>query len=516
MDDIFSEIEATKLLSPVERRTRLVPFASKQELSRVFLKLREQKGDRRAMIRALYDLSTGGETRANIERYIRIHKDVCLSILSDEDAKTRKLSAELLGRLAADDFSAELMSALKSEETEFVKGSMILALGNARGSRQAVREFLTGYEIKSTDEKHRAEQELALKKALSSLADRQEAHISALWEGAELLLDCPSARVTINELKELGYEARQYAPVKGFVTVSGVKVFTDIYRARSFYTASVFYGSYRSDEDAFNAACTADFAKKAHALFGEELTYRVDVKCMRTIEPEGGKKEFAKKLSARLDASGRGYTVAPSSYLFSIGLALYDRGAALYITPSTGLDKRFEYKKESIAASVSPAAAAACVSFIKDYTYPDASVLDCFCGSGTMLFERSRLPYKALSGSDISPGAIKAAKLNEKEAKKGIVFFVKNAKEPFRDKYDEVICNLPFGLRVGSHEKNRELYKAFLDGLDALLTERGRAFLFTNDKKLLLELIPEGFIKAASHNFACGGLFPAMYVLTRK
>ncbi len=66
--------------------------------------------------------------------------------------------------------------------------------------------------------------------------------------------------------------------------------------------------------------------------------------------------------------------------------------------------------------------------------------------------------------------------------------FVKNALTPFKEQYDEVISNLPFGLRVASHGANRKLYSEFLQNLRGHPAPGGTAFLFTNDKKLLANL----------------------------
>ena len=91
-----------------------------------------------------------------------------------------------------------------------------------------------------------------------------------------------------------------------------------------------------------------------------------------------------------------------------------------------------------------------------------------------MLFERAKYSYASLTGTDINSDALRAARQNERNAKTGAHFLIKNAGSPFRDKFDEVICNMPFGLRVGSHDENRSLYAAFLRNLTKMLKRRGR------------------------------------------
>ena len=101
-------------------------------------------------------------------------------------------------------------------------------------------------------------------------------------------------------------------------------------------------------------------------------------------------------------------------------------------------------------------------------------------------------------------------------SKTGAHFLIKNATTPFEQKYDEVICNLPFGLRVSNHRENRNLYQKFLQNLPSILVPNGLAFLFTNDKKLLSELLENSFELVKRENFEAGGLYPALYVLRLK
>lgn len=60
------------------------------------------------------------------------------------------------------------MVCLSREKTEFVKPSIILALGNAKNS-EGVYDFLKDYRITAEEKKHVDEQRLALDKAMSML-----------------------------------------------------------------------------------------------------------------------------------------------------------------------------------------------------------------------------------------------------------------------------------------------------------------------------------------------------------
>lgn len=121
----------------------------------------------------------------------------------------------------------------------------------------------------------------------------------------------------------------------------------------------------------------------------------------------------------------------------------------------------------------------------------DARVLDPTCGSGTFLIERGKLsPCRALTGVDISHKAIDIARVNADAAGQRAAFIVNDclrfiAKEP----YDELIANLPFDIRVGSHENNEQLYTQILSHFTEWVRPGGVAVLYTMEFALLRRLL---------------------------
>ena len=126
------------------------------------------------------------------------------------------------------------------------------------------------------------------------------------------------------------------------------------------------------------------------------------------------------------------------------------------------------------------------------------------------------MPYASLTGTDISDEALRAARGNERLAKTGAHFLIKNATKPFEQKYDEILTNMPFGLRVSSHNENLSLYRAFLANLPGMLKPGGYAFLFTHEKKLLKELLSENFSLISQASFFRRRAAPTMFVLQAK
>lgn len=511
MDDFFVQLQKTKELSPADRRKALKPYADNASLSRAFLRLKSGQ-DTRSILRALLDLSSYPKTAETILRLLKIHQEAIDGLLQNADPKVRKNCAQLLGKLAPDDFSASLLTALKEEEADFVRPSILLALGNAQHS-PAVAEALASYQIPPMEEKHRVAHELALKKALASLTRVQSLPLPSapFPAGTRLLLSCPNAKVATAELAALGFSARPVSSPKDWVFVENAPSFSALYQARSFFTAGVLMGTYPTWEKAVVGAISPAFSHLAHQLYdADDLAYRVEVTADGVEHPF--RKQAAEAVALQMPANAH-LVNNPSSYQLGIRIHQTPKGCFLLLEPAPSQDKRFSYREAGISASVHPAVAASCMAFLQPYFSPKARVLDCFCGAGTMLFERSRYPYASLTGTDITHRALQAARANERRAKTGAHFLIKNALTPFEKRYDEVLSNMPFGLRVSNHAQNQKLYTGFLDNLKQILAPGGHAFLFTHEKKLLQELIKGQFQLLAKCTFAAGGLYPTVFVL---
>ena len=90
---------------------------------------------------------------------------------------------------------------------------------------------------------------------------------------------------------------------------------------------------------------------------------------------------------------------------------------------------------------------------------------------------------------------------------------------PLRDdSVDRVVANLPFGKRVGSHQRNKILYPEVLRDIARVLTPRGRAVMLTEDKRLFTQSVQRTrnirVIKEVT--FTTGGAHPSAYVVTTR
>ncbi len=183
-------------------------------------------------------------------------------------------------------------------------------------------------------------------------------------------------------------------------------------------------------------------------------------------------------------------------YVIKITL-LKDRATITLDTSGAGLHKR-GYRVKDVAAPIKETLAAAMVQL--SYWKEGRLLLDPFCGSGTIPIEAAligrniapglnrkfsseqwpaipaalwkeerRAAFEAIRGeaeiriqaSDILPAAVKAARENASEAGVDdcIDFHIRSLKDVrFEEDYGIVICNPPYGERIGEKEEIRRIY----------------------------------------------------------
>ena len=415
-----------------------------------------------------------------------------LSLLESDDPKIRMLTAEILGHVGG--YVSELIKACRAEQTMFTLPSYILAIGASKTS--AAKHYLENYSIRSEIEKHRFEEKQALSKALANFVVKNPA-IVRISEKDIILLECPNAGITFKEAAKKGFSCKKSGR---YVLISGLKSFTQIYMLRTFSTAYILLGK-----------CGTSLITEKLSSLTDAISERINVKNYR-LEISGVSHEERTAYMLGCIAALQGLINTPSAYSFEIKLEINGENTLIMLNPHT--DKRFLYRKKAISASISPAVAASVCFCASKYFSGDARVLDNFCGSGTMLFERSFYPYFALTGVDISPQALEAAKENANALKCRAKFFHADALRFDGKEYDEVICNMPFGLRIGSHAKNEKLYDAYIAMLPKIIKKGGHAFLYTHEKQLIEKILKQKHIQYLSKTtFEAGGLYPALYII---
>ena len=208
-------------------------------------------------------------------------------------------------------------------------------------------------------------------------------------------------------------------------------------------------------------------------------------------------------------------------------LHLENNKATVYLDTSGGAMHRRGYRSESVEAPLQETVAAAIISYSGwDGATP---LYDPFCGSGTLLLEAlmqycripagwlrrefgfmrlpdydknlwceikkatdgaiRTLPKNLISGSDIDPGAVKAARANAKLLPGGDHIEIRQqdfTRLEFRERRT-IICNPPYGIRL----KKKGGMESLLEKFGEILKQRcpkSSAYIFLGKKELALHL----------------------------
>lgn len=265
---------------------------------------------------------------------------------------------------------------------------------------------------------------------------------------------------------------------------------------------------------------TEEFLSNGVAFFKEIIRrcsdkptgFRIEVKCELKV------KEKIITTIKKLTAKEELIVNNPSDYSFTFCVLGDGKRLPYYIIirPDFLLKNRFPYRKNCLPASINPVTANIIASIANYYNPSPKRICDCFCGTATMLIERAFYsPNSEFFASDINPQAIDMARENCCLASVKANFSVKDVARISGEK-DEIISNLPYGLRVGSHENNYEIYSALCKKCKRLLSENGLAFLYTADKALLKKLLrSNGLTVVHEIPMESGGLYCSLFIIRR-
>lgn len=214
---------------------------------------------------------------------------------------------------------------------------------------------------------------------------------------------------------------------------------------------------------------------------------------------------------------GKWKQVADDAHL-EVWLSIIHEWALLAIRLSDRSMRHRDYKEEHLPASLRPTLAAAMVYLARPR--PTDLFCDPMCGVGTILAERARFgPYRALLGGDLDPLAVNAARTNLHRLERCLLHSWDARQLPVRAaSLDAVACNLPFGIKVGSHEENPALYEQVFQQLTRVLKPGGRAVLLSGEKELMHELIArhKQFVREQEVLVGVLGQAARIYVLRKK
>ena len=177
-----------------------------------------------------------------------------------------------------------------------------------------------------------------------------------------------------------------------------------------------------------------------------------------------------------------------------------------------------DYKVAHLAGSLRPSVAAA-LAWLSEPSAED-TVLDPFCGAGTILIERAHLGrYRMLLGSDHDPAALRAAAQNIGPRYKPLELNPWDATAiPLETGgVGKIVTNLPWGMRHGSHGENRRLYPQVINEFKRLVRPGGLIVMLTAETRLMGDLMTKGMFRAEKVlRISVLGAPAAIYVCRRR
>lgn len=450
-----------------------------------------------------------------IDEFFGEDRDVLYAGLKHTSPKMRQNSARLVSYIGKPMDLESVIEALSKEEIRYVRPNMLLAIGSI-GNDEAGK-FLDSYKVmpakSSEDEVHVKEEQYALTTAKKKFLKFDKHTFTHLPQPVEIKLKTPDrmADGLARELSELGYRVAS-------VHQASVRVHTDdyagLFKARCFTEALM--------EISVNAnPFSKGIAIKAKAFMEKLLPachegkppfgYRIELRGENI-----NRVQLSRKISEYMDSDI--IQNSPSNYDTELRIEYQKNGSAnIFLKLLTFRDDRFDYRLEALPASMHPTTAASILRYAENYLSENARVLDVCCGSGTFLIEREKfLPCASLTGVDIAHNAIEIARKNARAAGSCAKFIVNDCLRFQADRpYDELIANLPFGNRVGSHKDNVELYNGILDRLPYWVKKGGVAVLYTMEHTLLKRLLRDRpYLKLITEvRTEAGGLTPTVFVV---
>lgn len=447
------------------------------------------------------------------------------ALLDDPEPKVRKNAAISLGSLASSDGVDVLRDAFEREAVDWIRPSIILALGAIGGDRACA-------ELRALSPRDEPERE-ALRKAL----DRCSSHTQSVdWRReavipGPVLLDVPVGleRIAIAEAVQHGIRPVVARPglLRCPAEVQPWQVFPTLRCAFSISLALAVGKPIPFERPADCSAAVGALVRGSPTLphihtwldAGDgPIRYRL------SFEGQSVRRDVLRNMLDAVRAVLRplGLEDSPSNYDIELIVTGDKKSSRLLLRPSFMQDTRFDYRQKDVGASINPVVAACLARAV--YSAPGATVLDPTCGSGTLLIERMLLDDESRGlGCDISRTAVTAARTNVVAAglDSRIKVIVADAMTAASwTACEEMIANLPFGLRTQREELDLPaLYHGLVENLALNLKPGGRALLFSANTQLLETSVAahKGRLRIVERlRVRSGGLWVAAWILTLR
>ena len=435
--------------------------------------------------------------RDEIDRLLS--EEVLEAAAKDQSPKKRKNAYRLMGLLKNKKYLPSLQEALKKETTLFTIPSIILSLGVLQDF-DTIKNYIPPASENEAMDKHVAEIVIARKKALQALSKEDRPAFCKLDRPKTILCMGPEGfnAVLAEELRELGFAVVQDKNCCRICTSD----LTQLFKTKVLVEALI--------PIATNVRLDAESISKALSRMPDE-PYRIELRGYTR-----DRRKLINSLSSILEGDNN-----PSSYAWELRVECRQEVADLYWKPFRNDDHRYVWRKQVLPASMHPALAAGVAAYAnKLVRVSNPTVLDPFCGSGSLLFSiESEMKCQSLMGVDKSSTAVQYARENALAGNSKAFFITKDIlRFEAKNSFDLILSNMPFGMRVGNHDINKELYSKFCHKIPRLLSEKGIAVLYTMEYRLLQSCINEtpGIRFREKLRTQAGGLLPWIFVIDKE
>ncbi|MFA9398318.1 MAG: TRM11 family methyltransferase [Clostridiaceae bacterium] len=500
------------------------------------------RGDNiRGVLGVIRDMIKKEKAKGIFKRTLGNSKDKLSGFLENSDAKTRKNACAIIAELGDSYYLDALYNGYQAENQCFVRPSYVNAISNCGRASDGEKlqntldalitnkhfsddDFSEDKKSLSKNEKHLNEEKIALKRAIAKLSPNAFHDFKNFENPVPMILTAmdDNFQITLNDLKEKS--------IKATLTAEGVlineKDLNKIYSCRTFYEVIFPLDGCKNLEFSSKSIASAiiksnivDFLNSCHINPNNTpYYYRIEYK---TTNFNDEKTEFVKNISKELDTlSNDSMRNSPSSYEVEIRIVETKKSCSAFVKLYSFKDYRFDYRYKSLPSSINPVSAAIVMKSISKWLNPVAKIIDPFCGTGTMLIERSKVKsYKTLTGVDIYRTAIEDAIINTKLAKLKIDLIADDILEyNTSELFDEMISNMPFESKTSAHNLSFDLYNDFINKIPMLVKPGGMVFLYTVEKNLFREnLIDKNHLQLIDEiKIVTGGLTPHIFVLKVK
>ncbi len=452
-------------------------------MENIYNALLEKKETRSSLsaLRAAIKEDTG--VKHELHEFIRAHEELFFGFLEDEDAKTRKNAALLLGDVFYQKAASALYQAYKNEKTLFVRSSYLDAL-NHMDIGEWIFDFkndlkkLRSEEITEENRKHVENEIRSLHRLIISYEGITEHTFLTKQTGNRILLTADKNQRELVKQKTGG----KVHPLGVITKTDNLSSVLDVrtYRELLF---PVPVKELLDTEPEHAAAVWKSMLALCEKYHEEEAPFYFRIECRpkKTLEETS---VFAKRLGAEIEKLSSGMLVNSTSD-YEVELRLYaDRTGRFFpaLKFSALPDRRFSYRKNAVSASIHPSTAAQIMELAAPHLKKNAKILDPFCGVGTLLIERDLLvPARELCGTDIFGTAIEGAKENAALAGEDIRFIRRDFFEfSHPEQFDEIITNMPVRGKM-TREEHDAFYGEFFEKVLHHLAPQSVIVLYTNE-----------------------------------